>query len=91
MVRPRAAIALATESTRKGMSSLTMPIRIRRWPSLVPVDSDPDQGRAGLAAAGAVGDEVGGRAAILGAEILRALPGSAPAHRAPARLSNRRW
>ena len=74
MIRPRAAIAWATESTRKGMSSLTTQIRIRRWPSRVPVDSMPDQGGAGRAAAGAAGDELGGRAAILRAEILE-LPG----------------
>ena len=33
------AIALATESTRNGMSSLTMPMRIRRLPASPPVDS----------------------------------------------------
>ncbi len=39
MVSCRAAIALPTESTRKGMSSLTMAIRIRRRPASPPVDS----------------------------------------------------
>ena len=39
MVSWRPAIALAIESTRNGMSSLTMPIRIRRRPASPPVDS----------------------------------------------------
>ena len=38
MVSWRAAMALATESTRNGISSLTMPIRIRRLPASPPID-----------------------------------------------------
>src|SRR5207248_241975 len=39
MVSCREAIALATESTRNGMSSLTMPMRMRRLPASPPMDS----------------------------------------------------
>ncbi len=39
MIRPRPEMALATESTRNGMSSLTMQIRIIRARTLPPIDS----------------------------------------------------
>ena len=52
------------------MSSLAMQIRIRRWPSLVPVDSSRTRAMPGVRRAGAGGDELGGGAAILVAEIV---------------------
>jgi hypothetical protein len=59
MMRPRAAIAIAIESTRNGMSSLTMPMRIRRCPSWRPWSPGGSR-NAGRPAAGAGRDE-GGR------------------------------
>ena len=91
MIRPRAAIAPAIESTRKGMSSLAMPIRIRRWPSRVPVDSQPDQRGAGRAPRRAVGDELGRGAAILVAEIVELAGQGAGRTGRCSGLSNRRW
>ena len=78
MISPRAAIAWATESTRKGMSSLAMQIRIRLWPSRVPVDSSLTKAvpRGRRAAQPAM--NCGRGAAILGAEIVE-LPGKGAA------------
>ena len=64
MIRPRAAIAAATESTRKGMSSLAMQIRIRRRPSWVPKDSIRTIGAPVVAPGRAIGDEFGRGAGV---------------------------
>ena len=58
MAMPRAAIALATESTRNGMSSLTTARRIRRWPASPPLEvswiaTSPGLRRAAVAATNA--------------------------------------
>ena len=42
------------------MSSLTIPIRIRRWPERPALRFDPDEGDPGRPAGGAGGDELGG-------------------------------
>ena len=70
MVSWRDAIALATESTRNGMSSLTMPIRIRRLPASPPVDSIDERKLARLAAGGEPGEEFRGVAFGLAAQSL---------------------
>jgi hypothetical protein len=71
------------------MSSLAMQMRIRRWPSRVPVDSSRTMAvPAGGADRG--GDEGGGGLAILLAEILE-LSGKAPPHKASARLLIKPW
>ena len=54
-----AAIALATESTRNGMSSLTMPMRIRRCPASPPVDWMATSSSPGLRRAADLGEELG--------------------------------
>ena len=70
MVSWRAAIALATESTRNGMSSLTMPMRIRRLPASPPVDSIASASSPRLRLRGDLGEEFGGFALGLAAEAL---------------------
>ena len=70
MVSWRRAMALATESTRNGMSSLTMPMRIRRLPASPPVDWIVNVELAGLAAGGDLGEELGGLALGLTAQSL---------------------
>ena len=70
MVSCRAAIALATESTRNGMSSLTMPIRIRRLPASPPVDSIVSPSSPRLALRGDFGEELGRFALSLAGKAL---------------------
>ncbi len=65
-----AAMALAIESTRNGMSSLTMPIRIRRRPASPPVDSIASATSPLAPAHGDPGEEVGRLALVLAGEAL---------------------
>ena len=87
MIRPRAAIAAATESTRNGMSSLAMHRRIRRCPSSVLDDSILTTAAPGARRAQAVAMN---SAAACRSSSLKpsSSPGSAPWHRALASLSS---
>ena len=74
---PRAASAAATESTRKGMSSLTIASRIRRRPPSLPTDSSAKLGLFGArrAAACATKAAAAWRSSSLKPSVS---PGSAP-------------